>query len=81
MSDFREMRHDFQAVLAQMRFTDYKRAVSRYTMDHYGFHADQAYPKTTERVALACYEAEDEPEIPARLIADHHKIPEFQTLA
>ena len=80
MSTIREMRDDFQQVITAMRFGDYKKAVSRYTMDHYGFNADQAYPKTTERIALACFEAEDEPAIPAELIAEHHNAPKLLTI-
>lgn len=80
MSDFREMRSDFQRVLQKMRYEDYVNCVGRYTIDHYGFNAAQAYPKTTERVALACFEAEDEPAIAGRLIAEHHNAPELLTI-
>ena len=77
MSDFSEMRSDFQRVMAELRFEDYKQDVSNYTVERYGFHADQAYPKTTDRVALACYECEDEPSIAGDLIAKHHNVPEL----
>lgn len=80
MSDLREMRDDFQHMLQHMRFEDYKRSVNRYTMDNYGFAADQAYPKTTERVALACFECQDEPAIAGRLIAEHHNAPKLLTI-
>lgn len=80
MSTIREMRDDFQRVLNKMRFEDYKKSVNRYMMTHYGFNADQAYPKTTERIALACFEAEDEPSIPAELIAEHHNAPKLVTI-
>lgn len=80
MSTIREMRDDFQNMLNKLRFEDYKRLVNRYTMDNYGFNADQAYPKTTERVAIACFEAEDEPAIPGQLIAEHHNAPKLVTI-
>jgi hypothetical protein len=77
MSDFREMRNDFHRVMAQLRYEDYVKSVNRYTMDHYGFNADQAYPKTTERVALTCFECGDDPDIAGDLIANHHNAPKM----
>lgn len=76
----RTMRSDFQMFLERNRYEDYVRRVNRYTMDNYGFNADQAYPKTTERVAIACFEADDEPAIAGDLIASHHDIPKMLTL-
>lgn len=77
MSDFREMRTDFQRVMAQLRYDDYVKAVNRYTIDNYGYAADQAYPKTTERIALACFECNDNPHIAGDLIAQHHNSPKM----
>jgi len=49
-------------------------------MDNYGFNADQAYPKTTERIALACFDEHDEPAIAGTLIAEHHNAPKLLTI-
>lgn len=80
MSAQRTIRTDFQEFLFKNNYENYVNRVGRYTMDHYGFNAGQAYPKTTERVALACFECDDEPAIAGDLIAQHHDIPKMLTL-
>lgn len=71
---------NYNEFIKQHTYETYLSRLNRYTMDNYGFNADQAYPKTTERVALACFEADDEPAIAGDLIASHHDIPKMLTL-
>jgi hypothetical protein len=66
---------DFHEFVKQHKYEKYLSKVNRFTMDNYGFNADQAYPKTTERIALACFDEHDEPAIAGTLIAEHHNAP------
>jgi hypothetical protein len=66
---------DFEEFVKQHKYEKYLSSVNRFTMDNYGFNADQAYPKTTERIALACFDEHDEPAIAGTLIAEHHNAP------
>lgn len=66
---------DFHEFVQQHKYEKYLTAVNKYTVETYGFNADQAYPKTTERIALACFDESDEPAIAGTLIAEHHNAP------
>ena len=71
---------DFEEFVKQHKYEKYLSAVNRFTIDNYGFNADQAYPKTTERIALACFDEGDEPAIAGTLIAEHHNAPKLLTI-
>ena len=70
MSDFFEMMERF-------KYEEYVQKVSERTVALYGFHAQQAYPKTTEFIALDCYEQEDTPEAAAHAIGEYLNAPEL----
>ena len=67
--------------IREMAYEVYLYNLDKSSVETYGYAPSQNYPKETERVAIACYDVGDPPEIAAEIIANHFNNPPLISVA
>lgn len=67
--------------IQDMAYEVYVYELDKSSVQQFGYAASQNYPEETERVAIACYDVGDPPEVAAEIIANHFNNPKLISVA